>query len=248
MRLKSCLPFRAKRTTTQGMVFACLAWCLSLFLVDASFGTSKVYMTNGETRVGYTHVLDGRVTIRAEDRLFQFAERAVHRIEHVTGDTSLVGKDNIILREKPEPLSNTLVFIPKGCEVIILAREGEWVKVEVYGGQRSAPGYLKVDELSDSVLLNPPLIPNMRFKDPPRNLRSRSQDPSKPIEPLVPIDQLSPFFGGANETNFNKISQRLYGTTPEGVAEQEQKKQEQRQTQSILDEDIPAGSVESATR
>lgn len=247
MRLKR-LFLSSNGKTNKGLLFYCVLWCASFMLASASHGTSKVYMTNGETRVGFTHVLDGRVTIRGEDRLFQFPERAVHRIEHVTGDTSLVGKDDVFLREKPEPLSNNLVFIPKGCEVIILAREGEWVKVEVYGGQRLAQGFLKVEELSDSVLFNPPLLPNMRFKDPPRRLHRTPKDPDKPIEPLVPLDQLSPFFGAARETDFNKLSQRLYGTTPAGVAEQQQKSQEQRQTQSTRDEDIPARSVESATR
>ncbi|MBK7493844.1 MAG: hypothetical protein IPI28_00015 [Candidatus Omnitrophica bacterium] len=82
-------------------------------LSSASHGTSKVYMTNGETRVGFTHVLDGRVTIRSEDRLFQFPERAVHRIRHVTGDTS-PWKRRCLPPEDPRPLSNNLVFIPKG--------------------------------------------------------------------------------------------------------------------------------------
>lgn len=138
--------------------------------METSWGESKVYLVNGETRVGFVLVRHGRVTVRGVDRLFQYSEEAIHRIEHVTGETTLIGRDGILLREKPERLSKTLVAVPKGCEVYVLEAEGDWVKIRVYAGRDEAIGYLHVDDLSDEVLFN--LVdPRIRFKAPPSNLK-----------------------------------------------------------------------------
>ena len=217
-------------------------------LANPGWSTAKAYMTNGETRVGFIHVLDGRVTIRGEDRLFQFAERAVHRIEHVTGDTALVGKDNVFLREKPEKLSRNLIYAPKGCEVIVISATGEWVKVEAYGGKRLTQGYVLADELSDSVYLNPPLLPNIKFKDPPPSLRERYPDRNKPVNQNITPEMLTPLVGAANETDFGMLSQRLYGTTPQGVVDQQKALEEQKGTATTRDEDLAPRSVEPANQ
>ncbi len=131
---------------------------------------SKVFLVNGETRVGFVQVRFGRVTIKAVDRLYQHPEEAIHRIEHVTGETTLIGREGILLREKPEKLSKTLIAIPKGCEVHVLEVAGEWVKIRVFAGRDEAIGYLHTDDLSDEVLFN--LVnPTVRFEPPPTNLR-----------------------------------------------------------------------------
>ncbi len=212
------------------------------------WATAKAYMANGETRVGFIHVLDGRVTIRGEDRLFQFAEKAVHRIEHVTGDTALVGKDNVFLREKPEKLSRNLIYAPKGCEVIVISATGDWVKVEVYGGKRLTQGYVLAEELSDSVYLNPPLLPNIKFKDPPPSLKERYPDRNKPFDQKITPEMLTPFFGGANETDFGLLSHRLYGTTPQGVVDQQKALEEQKGMATSRDEDLAPRSLEPSNQ
>jgi hypothetical protein len=212
------------------------------------WSTAKAYMTNGETRVGYIHILDGRVTIRGEDRLYQFPERAVHRIEHVTGETTLVGKDNVSLREKPENLSRNLIFVPKGCEVIVKSATGNWVQVEAYGGKRLTQGYVLADELNDSVYLNPPILPNIKFMDPPPSLKEKYPDRTKPFTQQITPEMLTPFFGTARETDFGMLSQRLYGTTPEGVADQQKAIQDQKGTAATRDEDLVPRPVDSSTR
>lgn len=162
--------------------------------------TAKVFLTNGETRVGFVNVRDGRVTIRGEDRLFQHGEEAVHRIEHVTGESSLIGKDNILLRETPQKLAKTLIAVPRGCEVNILDRTGEWVKVEAYGGQHQ--GYISAEELSDTVLFNPPIRADIVFKAPPPSLKEKfGEQKPRPVD----IDEIltsSPFHQMFNETSF----------------------------------------------
>jgi hypothetical protein len=181
---------------------------VSLWNPPAAWPIAKVYLANGETRVGYVNVRDGRVTVRGEDRLFQNPERAVHRIEHVTGDTALIGKDNILLRESAEKLSKTLVAIPKGCEVIVLGRKNDWVQIEVYGGQTLARGFVYSDDLSDSVLLNPPLGPSVKFKDPPPTLREKyPETPVSPISATQALEMLQTV-GGLAETDFGASALR----------------------------------------
>lgn len=213
-------------------------------LAQPGWTTAKVYLTNGETRVGFVHVLDGRVTIRGEDRLYQYAQRAVHRIEHVTGDTALAGKDDLFLREKPEKLSRNLIFVPKGCEVIVRSTTGDWAMVEVYGGKRFTQGYVLATELSDAVYLNPPLLPNIKFKDPPPSLKDKYPDRKKPRPKKLSPEMLTPFFEGAEETDFGMLSQRLYGTTPEGVMEQKKAVEDQKGTSAQKDEDLLPRPVE----
>ncbi|NUN97909.1 MAG: SH3 domain-containing protein [Candidatus Omnitrophica bacterium] len=173
---------------------------LAVLCSSGASATSKVFLTHGETRLGFVSVRDGRVTVRGEDRLFQHAEDAVHRIEHVTGESSLIGKDNILLRETPQKLTKTLIALPKGCEVNILDRTGEWIKVEAYGGQHQ--GFVSAEELSDTVLFNPPIRADIVFKAPPPSLKEKygAQEP-KPVD----IDEIltsSPFHQMFNETSF----------------------------------------------
>jgi hypothetical protein len=191
---------------------------LLLLISFPGWTTSKVYLTNGETRLGFVHILDGRVTIRGEDRLFQFPERAVHRIEQVTGDTALIGRENVVLREKPEKMSTNLTFIPKGCEVIVLSSTAEWVRVEVYGGQRQARGFILVEDLNDSVLLNPPIFPNIKFKLPPPSLKDRYPDRNKPQQPLLSVDELLNT-GRLKETDFGKLLSQPAGAPSGGTPE-----------------------------
>jgi hypothetical protein len=145
---------------------------LNCGLIPNAFGVAKVFLMDGQTRLGFINVRDGRVTVRGEDRLFQHSERAVHRIEHVTGETTLIGKDNVLLRETPEVYSKNLVAIPKGCEVIVLESTGDWVKIEVYAGETRSLGFVAKDDLSDVVFFNP-VSPDVRFKDPPPTRKER---------------------------------------------------------------------------
>ncbi len=164
--------------------------------------TAKVFLVNGETRLGAVNVRDGRVTIRGEDRLFQHEEEAVHRIEHVTGESSLIGKDNILLRETPRKLSKTLVAVPKGCEVNILDRTGEWIKVEAYGGQHQ--GFVTAEELSDTVLLNPPARADIVFKAPPPSMKEKYGAPNQLPVNIDEIMAAGPFHEMFNETSFRE--------------------------------------------
>ncbi|MCA9410768.1 MAG: SH3 domain-containing protein [Candidatus Omnitrophica bacterium] len=173
---------------------------------------SKVYLIDGETRLGYTTVRFGRVTVKAVDRLFQHPEEAVHRIEHVTGETTLIGREGILLREKPEKLSKTLIAIPKGCEVHVLDVEGEWVKIRAFAGKDEAIGYLHTDDLSDDVLFHF-VNPTIRFQPPPTNLKDlvdreairRNMQMTGRL-PAVPSEETS--FSGApegdQETDFSE--------------------------------------------
>ncbi len=246
LRVNSCLNSYGEAMMRVSFLFL-VAMILSGF-TQPGWTTSKAYMTNGETRLGYINILDGRVTIRGEDRLFQFAERAVHRIEHVTGDTSLVGTGDVFLREKPEKLSRNLIFVPKGCEVIIKSATGNWVKVEAYGGKRRTEGYVLAEELSDSVYLNPPLYPGIIFKDPPPNLKDRFLDKNKVIDRELLKQQFPAFFEKANETDFGLLSQRLYGTTPQGVIDQKKTAEDQKGTATKQDEDLVPRPVEPSSR
>ncbi len=216
-------------------------------LAETGWPISKAYMTNGETRVGFIHVLDGRVTIRGDDRLFQFPERAVHRIEHVTGDSTLVGKNDVFVREKPEKLSRNLIYVPKGCEVTIKSVTGDWVKIQVYGGTRFTEGFVLAEELNDSVYLNPPRLPNIKFHDPPPSLKDRYPDRKKPRQQITP-EMLTSYFGGVNETDFGMLSQRIYGTTPQGVMDQQKALQEQKGTSTSRDEELGPRPVEPANQ
>ncbi len=147
------------------------ATLLMMFGISGSVqAESRVYLVNGETRLGFVQVRFGRVTVKAVDRLFQHPEEAIHRIEHVTGETTLIGRDGILLREKPEKLSKTLIAIPKGCEVHVEEVDEDWVKIRVFTGRDESIGYLHTDDLSDEVLFNF-VNPAIRFKAPPTNLK-----------------------------------------------------------------------------
>ncbi|MCA9450758.1 MAG: SH3 domain-containing protein, partial [Candidatus Omnitrophica bacterium] len=126
--LKSCLPALA---------------LLGLMLHTSSgWATAKVFLLSGETRVGAVLARDGRITVTMTDRLFQHPEESVHRIDHVTGETTLVAGDNVYIRETPEPFATNLAAIPKGCEVRILGYQGDWTEVEVYSGHDLAKGFI----------------------------------------------------------------------------------------------------------
>jgi hypothetical protein len=161
-RFSAILFARLRNLAVLGLLLqACSGWAIA-----------KVYLISGDTRVGAVLSRDGRITVTMPDRLFQHPEENVHRIDHVTGETTLVSGDNVFIREKPEPFAPNLVAVPKGCEVGILGYEGEWTQVEVYAGRDYAKGYIENANLSDSVLFNP-ADPRVRFKDPAPPLRDR---------------------------------------------------------------------------
>ena len=133
--------------------WAVIVILLGFCLQQQVWAVAKVFLKNGETREGAVLARDGRITIKAVDRLFQHPESAVHRIDHVSGETTLVNTDGVLLKEKPERLSKNLIAIPKGCEVRVTGKEADWTRVEVYGGKSLAEGYIHDDDLADSVFL-----------------------------------------------------------------------------------------------
>lgn len=173
---------------------------LSVFLGtnDAAYAESKVYLIDGQTRLGFVNVRFGRVTVKAVDRLFQHPEEAIHRIEHVTGETTLIGRDGILLREEPEKLSKTLIAIPKGCEVHVEEVEGDWIKVRVYAGRDESVGYLHTEDLSDEVFFHH-VSPQILFKAPPTNLKDIG-DPEAIRQNLIRMGRLNP---ETSETSFS---------------------------------------------
>jgi hypothetical protein len=243
------LPIFATHLICRGKLSVAAALLAFFLAPPLAAATSKVYLVNGETRVGFVNIRDGRVTTRAEDRLFQNPERAVHRIEHVTGDTSLAGKDNLLLREKPEKLSKTLVAIPKGCEVIILGHEADWVKIEVYSTESVARGYIRVEDLSDSVLLNPPSKPGIKFKNPPPSLREKY--PDKPQEgghfPEM-IPWLNPATNKMEETPFGTFGDSVIKRGLEGLTKRREEMAAQAEHQSATHENVVPRPVNPGSR
>jgi len=149
-----------------------IAGLLSTLLSLPGWSISNVYLTNGETRVGFVSVLADRVTVRGKDRLFQYSDYAVHRIEHMTGESALVGSENVLLLEKPEKYGKVTIQVPKGSEVIVLDHKGDWVQIEVYAGDNKKFGWIPAEDLADSVLFN--LVPpDTKFKKPPPDKLNR---------------------------------------------------------------------------
>ena len=205
---------------------------LSAFLVpDPVWSIAKVYLKSGETRVGSVMVRDGRVTIHAVDRLFQHPVEAVHRIDYVSGETTLVA-DDVLLREKPEAFSRNLASLSKGCEVRILDHEDQWTRVEVFAGRSRAEGYLHDDDLSDTVYFDD-VSPTTIFKAPPPSLLDRFRAPdSTGLEIPSSVGDLTQ---GIDETGFNRmLIDRLWGSSVDDILKQ----------QEILQENEEKGDLE----
>lgn len=221
--------------TTFGILFF-------LTLSSNGWADSKVFLRDGQTRLGYVHVRDGRVTVRASDRLYQHPERAVHRIEHITGTSALIAQDNVSLREKPERLSRTGGLVPKGCEVRILGRQGEWVQVEAYLGRALAAGFIHQDDLSDTVLLNPPESAIVQFKDPPPSIADKYPSPaqiSSATEGGLP--------GGMTYRDYEMLSEQFFGAVERVFGNKPTPVDPNQTTTLPNDENNVSGSVGSAT-
>jgi len=208
-------------------------------LSQPGWGIAKVYLKNGETRQGTVIARDGRITIVGKDRLFQHPESAVHRIDYVSGETTLVTTDGVLLREKPEKFGRNLIAIPKGCEVRILGHERDWTSVEVYGGKSLAKGYLHDDDLGDSVFFSP-IDPRVVFKDPPRSLEDRFTLSAMKARETKRVGDL---IDQTDETEFRELlSERLYGQRLEDLMEDKARAEKARETESSVDEELPTGS------
>ena len=207
--------FRMKVTSAAVLLIT----AVTLFILpDPGWAIAKVYLIGGETRLGSVLVRDGRVTIDARDRLYQHPLEAVHRIDYVSGETTLVAND-VLLREKPESFSRNLSSLSKGCEVRVLDHQDQWTRVEVFAGRSKAEGYIHDDDLSDTVYFAD-VSPTTIFKAPPPSLVDRFEAPASPSDLAIP-GSVGELTEGMNETGFNRLLiDRLWGSSVEDILKQ----------------------------
>lgn len=216
---------------------------LALAMVEPAGAISKVYLIDGQTRVGDVLVRDGRLTVDADDRLFQHPIEAVHRIEHVTGQSTLVTAPEVFMKEKPDKFSRNLTMLPQGCEVVVLDQADEWSQVEVYGGESLLIGFVMNSALGKQVVLHP--VPDDRVFLPPPRSRNQRLDRSPTLPDNATISDMMTREG---ETEFREIlSERLYGQSLEETMANQQDQDQSKTEQSATDQDLMPGQIKSAT-